>query len=320
MRSGLQAMGEGRFPEARSALESASQSAPSNPQVCLALTQLYARIKEEKPRIASSDRCVALAHRSPGWETKSTVRNYLGKLYLANAEFARAISEYREAVRINPYEESYRFDLAQALLNHEMFAEAAEVLEDAVKVFDRSAQLQLALGVAYYGQRRFPEAVNAFLRTIELAPDIAQPYVFLGRMIDQAGDKLPEVTRRFQEFQQAFPTNYLGSLLSAKAIAAASGDPKQEEALLRHSIELKSDSWESHYELGVVLEARHDFTSASQELQRSAELNPGISATHYHLARVYDRLDKPDAAARERELHLQLTSRDKVTAGMEVSR
>ena len=52
---------------------------------------------------------------------------------------------------------------------HEEFGQAAEALEDAQKVFSRSAQIELALGVAFYGQRRFPDAV-AILRTIELAP------------------------------------------------------------------------------------------------------------------------------------------------------
>ena len=65
------------------------------------------------------------------------------------------------------------------------------------KNFDKSPQLELAAGVAYYGLRRFPEAIEAFLRTIRLDPGIEQPYVFLGRMLDQAEDKLPQITEVF---------------------------------------------------------------------------------------------------------------------------
>jgi tetratricopeptide (TPR) repeat protein len=325
LRSGMKSMTEGRFAEARTDLESASQSAPTNPQVCLLLTQLYARLKEEKLRGASANRCIALAHHATDWETKATVRDYLAKVYLADGDFSKAIAEYRDAVDLNPYEEAYRFDLGQSLLNHEMFAEAAEALEDAHRVFDKSAQLELALGVAYYGQRRFPEAVNSFLRTIQLAPDVVQPYVFLGRMLDQSGDRLPEITNRFRAFAKDHPDNYLGGLLLSKSLGAASGSIasgyiKERETLLRGSMKLKPDYWESHYELGALLESEHAYKDSAVELIESVKLNPDIADAHYHLSRVYDRLDKPEEAARERQIHQQLTARNKVSAGMEVLR
>jgi len=310
-------MAQGRLNEARGDFEQVRAAQPSNPQVWLALTEIYAMQKDEVPRKTAAQHAVDLAHAANGWESSAPVRNYLGKVYLANAEFQRAIGEYREAVRLGPYEESYRFDLAQAFLGHEEFAQAAEVLEDAHKVFDRSAQIELALGVAYYGERRFPDAVNSFLRTIELAPEVAQPYVFLGKMLDQAGDRLPEIERRFAEFQNANPENPTAYLLRAKAMAAAGEDAAEIEKLLRKSIALKNDGWESHYELGVLLEGKRDFAGAAAELERSTKLNPEVAATHYHLARVYDRMQRPQDAARERAKHEELTAREKVTAGME---
>jgi tetratricopeptide (TPR) repeat protein len=315
--AGLAAMGQGRLIEARSDFEQVRAAEPSNPQVWLALTEVYAMQKDETQRKAAALHAIELAHAASGWESSAPVRNYLGKVHLANAEFGLAIAEYREAVRLGPYEESYRFDLAQALLGHEEFGQAADALEDARKVFNRSAQIELALGVAYYGERRFPEAVNSFLRTIELVPEVAQPYVFLGKMLDQAGDRLPEIERRFAEFQNANPENPTAYLLRAKAMAFAGEDAAEAEKLLRKSISLKNDAWESHYELGVLLEGKRDFAAAAGELERSARLNPEVAATHYHLARVYDRLQRPRDAARERARHEELTAREKVTAGME---
>jgi tetratricopeptide (TPR) repeat protein len=66
--------------------------------------------------------------------------------------------------RLNPYEESYYFGLARDLLKHNSAPEAIEVLEEGKKVFARSAQIDLTLGVAYYSMRRFSDAVDAFLR------------------------------------------------------------------------------------------------------------------------------------------------------------
>jgi tetratricopeptide (TPR) repeat protein len=294
-------MASGQVAEARADFEKVRDAEPANPQVWLALTEVYAMQKEVTLRGAAAERSVALAHAKNGWESSSVVRNFLGKVYLANGEYGRALTEYREAIRLSPYDEALRFDLAQALLGHEEFGPAADVLEDARKLFDRSAQIELALGVAYYGQRRFPEAVNSFLRTIELAPEVSQPYVFLGKMLDQAGDRLPEVERRFEEFERANPNNYPGEI----------------EKLLRKSIALNATSWEATYELGVLLESSHDYARAARELELSAKLNPDVAAVHYHLARVYSRMNKTEEAAKERVRHQELTGRDKVTAGME---
>ncbi len=312
-------MASGHLAEARTQLELADHDAPNNPQVCLVWTQFYARTKDEQLRRQAAQRCIEFVHRQDKWEESATIRNYLGKVYLANALPDVARAEFSAAAKLEPYEEAYRFDLAQTLLNHERFADAVEVLEDARKVFDKSAQIELALGVAYYGQRRFPEAVEAFLRTIQLDAEIAQPYIFLGKMLDQAGDRLPEVRQRFEEFQKANPRSYLGPLLLAKAIGASSNDGKQQETLLRQSIELKQDNWENHYLLGVLFETRHDYEASRKELKLSSELNPGVADIHYHLARVYDRLNVPQEAAAERKIHAQLTSSTKSAGGMEVN-
>ena len=94
-----------------------------------------------------------------------------------------------------------------------------------------SAQLELALGVAYYGMRRFDDAAGAFLRTISIAPEIDRPYLFLGRFLDQIPGRLPEVTKQFINYETANPASPTGYLLHAKALNVQAGDP---EAACRH--------------------------------------------------------------------------------------
>jgi Flp pilus assembly protein TadD len=225
------------------------------------------------------------------------------------------------------------------------------VLESSKKIFEKSAQLELALGVAYYGQRRFEDAVDSFLRVTTLAPDIEQPYVFLARIIDHAGIRIPEVSQKFAEYARANARNYLGPFLHAKGLIAQLGSASQSsvtshqssvishrssvigqrssvigqrssvigqqssvsraESLLRKSIALNENYWESHFELGLLLERRRDFVRAAEQLQRSIQLNPTNPTTHYRLARIYDRLGKPDQAKTERALHEQLTAEER---------
>ena len=202
----------------------------------------------------------------------------------------------------------YYFEVVQEYLSHEQFDPAIQLLERGTHIVNKDAQLELALGVAYYGRRRFSDAVTAFVRTIDLAPEVEQPYRFLGKMLDQAGDRLPEITRRFAAWSAANPRNALAHLLYAKALIAAGMEAPKAEKLLRDATALKSDDWESHYELGVLLEKQRKFAEAAGELEHSIALNPNRPEVHYHLARVYDRLGASAKAAEEHRIHQKLTT------------
>src|SRR5947207_2076678 len=76
-------------------------------------------------------------------ENRADVRNLLGKAYEADGRHAEAVREMREAVRLGPYDESYMFDLARDLLQHNQLQDATQLLEDGRKIFARSAQLEL---------------------------------------------------------------------------------------------------------------------------------------------------------------------------------
>jgi tetratricopeptide (TPR) repeat protein len=246
------------------------------------------------------------------------LHNPLGKAYEADGQYDKSVNELQEAIKLNSREESYYFDLGYVLLLHQNFDVAIRLLEPATKIFEKSAQLMLTLGIAYYGQRKFPEAVDAFLRTAELAPQVEQPYVFLARIIDHAEGRLPEVTEKFSAFSKSNPQNYLGYFLHAKGLIAQMGPsgsskPAEEaEALLRRSIALNSQYWEAQYELGLLLEQKKDFASAAQHLERSTKLNPKSPTPHYRLARIYDRLGKHELAEAERSLHEKLSAEERV--------
>lgn len=245
-------------------------------------------------------------------QRRAELLNVLGKAYEARGQTSKAVEALSEAVRLAKYEEAYYFDLAHLLLLHQDFARAVHVLEDSRKVFARSAQLELALGVAYYGQRRFPEAVDSFLRTISFAPHVEQPYVFLGRILSHAVNRLDEVTARFEAFVQGNANSYLGYLLLAKAILAhAHPDYERAESLLRKSIALNEKHWEAYFELGSILERKRDLAGAASMFEKAADLNPKSPAPHYRLARIYDRLGKVEMAAAERALHERLTAEEK---------
>jgi tetratricopeptide (TPR) repeat protein len=232
----------------------------------------------------------------------------LGRTYEAEGDLDKAATEYEQAIRLDPHNQPYYFEAAHVYLLRQRFDAAVKVLERGCKLFDKSAQLTLALGVAYYGQRRFGDAADRFIRTIDLAPEVEQPYVFLSKMLDQSADRFPKILPRFEAWATANPDNALAQFVYAKGLLASGGDHAKAEQLLGASIRLKGDQWESHYELGVLLEKQRKFQDAAAELERSVEIRPEQADAHYHLSRVYDRLGQSEKAALHREAHQRLTS------------
>ena len=259
--------------------------------------------KAGKPKSA-----IEYAKRAVAREDRGDMHALLAESYEADGQFENAQVEYQRALEKSPYEETYYFELSQSYLRHQQFSAAVELLERGVKTFDRSAQLRLALGVAYYGERRFSDATVAFLKTILIDPKVEQPYVFLGRMLDQTGEHIPDVVQRLEAWATANPGDARAQFTFAKALIVSGGDQDRAEGLLRNSIAISSNHWESHYELGVLLEKQRKFPEAAAELERSVAIDGKQADAHYHLARVYDRLGATEKAAQQRNIHQQLTA------------
>ncbi len=334
--SGLLALGRNDLPLARQHLETATRLNPNNPMVWAALAQTYLHSREialanqaagRSVRLAPEDspaqHALAMFYSETGDFAKAAIaeRKYASRkgadpeaaasaanLSLRAGEVEQALLWAKAAVERDPLKESYAYDLGQMQLHRGDFSGAGATFEKACRRFPKSVQMQLAYGVAVYGQRRFAEAIDAFLRVTVIDLALEQPYVFLARILSQAGDRLPQIVAAFAAWEKAEPGNYLAVCLHAKALSAASGDATEIEAKLRRSIQLNDAYWESHFELGVLLAKSRDWKQVAAELSRSIELNPNVAAAHFQLARAYEKLGDSERAKAERAEHQRLTA------------
>ena len=269
------------------------------------------------------DQAIAAGTRGLSFTPSAELHTILGQAYSAKRDWQNAEKHLTEAVKLSPYEEDTHFRLAQMYMLRQDFPKAVQVLLNARRTFDKSAQIELALGVSYYGLRRFPEAVDQFLRTIRLAPSVPQPYAFLSRILEHAGDRLGEATRAFAAFNASHPKDPMGYLWYAKALVAQlapggkSPDAETAFELLSKSLALDASVAETRYQLGCLLERKRDYAGAALELEKSIALNSKESAAHFHLSRVYDRLGRKEEAARERELHEKLTESENASPAVD---
>jgi tetratricopeptide (TPR) repeat protein len=293
--------------QAQDAFEEASKADPKNAYVWSSLAETYLRQKKPQQASAAAEKAEKFGSGDP------VVSHALATFYGESGDPARAFALAQSAEKQQPSPANRdlvartAFSYAQVLLRQQDFTRAADILSSAVQANPRNAQLTLALGVARYAQRRFEDSVLAFLKVIQIDQTIEQPYIFLGRMLDQAGTHLAEITNAYETWVSRDPQNAKAQLLLAKTLLASDARNEKAEGLLRRSISLNSNDWEAHYELGVLLANKHRYQQSATELARSIELNPKQPMPHYHLARVYDRLGQPERAKAERELHERLT-------------
>jgi tetratricopeptide (TPR) repeat protein len=306
-RAGLLALQRNDLNAAAENLGIAARLAPTNGRVWVALAQTYWKRKENEKADEAAAKAAVLAPSDP--LVFSTLAIYytesgqVPKAADAQAKYS-AVASHDAAAREKA--ESLYFEAVQPLLQQQKFAEAIAILGTARERLKNSAQLELALGVAYYGIRRFDEAAGAFLRTIAISPAIDQPYLFLGKFLGQIPGRLPAVTEQFVRYERANPESSTGYLLHAKALNAQSIEPETARKLLEKALSINERDASSHFELGSVLDRTQQYADAAREFERAIELDPAEPAAHYRLSRVYDRLGKPDAARAERERHAKL--------------
>lgn len=222
---------------------------------------------------------------------------------LSTSDPAKAVAALQEAIRRQPEAEGNYTELGNLLLRTQNFPQAALVLEAARSRFPRSPQVALSLGVAYYGQRKFGDAVGAFVEAANLAPGIEQPVAFLSRLSEHWNERKLDVEAVFLNFSAAQPRNPWGHF--------ALGKLRQDAALLQRALALNPRFGEAHFELGAVLEGQRDWPAAIRSFLAASQLAPKNPAPHYRLARLYARTGDRTRADAERALHEKLAAEEK---------
>ena len=239
----------------------------------VALAQAYSRQQKDAQADDAADKAAALA------PDDSTVLQSLALYYSESdrtLKAARFAAKYAARVPQNgdAFERAIElyFEAARPLLDQQKFGEAVVILEEGAAALPRSAQLELTLGVTYYGLRRFDDAADAFLNAIDVSPDTEQPYTFLGKFLDRIPSRLPRVTQRFAEYESAHPASAAAWLLHAKALDAQSIQPEVSLRLIEKSIALNPADASAHFEAGIVLDRLQRSSDAAVEYQKAAAL------------------------------------------------
>jgi tetratricopeptide (TPR) repeat protein len=162
---GMASLGSGKY---KDAVESLTQAVAVNPHDAIAHAKLglaYSALGVHKPAITAFKRAIKLNRAFV--DADSYFR--LGISYLALADYASAIDPLKQA----------------------LYGVKATVLEDRTKSTSGPGEAEIndALGRAYYGTGSYRQAVKAFETAVRLKPDFASSHYGLGLSYLEVGDK-----------------------------------------------------------------------------------------------------------------------------------
>jgi Tfp pilus assembly protein PilF len=162
-------------------------------------------------------------------------------------------------------------------------------------------------GVAFYNQKEFSKAIQAYQKVIELDPTYVEAYNNLGITYQTMGDgksafgayqKATEINPRYEKGY-----NNLGLLFLLEG--------RYEEALevFQKALAINSNHIESHINLGILFKKKGQWENAIESYQKALAIDPLHRETHYNMALLYEQLENWELAISHYQQFIQLSSK-----------
>ena len=217
----------------------------------------------------------------------------------SRAEFEQG-SHYMEAARRLTQESLFlegRQDFFQgrALLFDKKFPEAAQLLEQAVRIDPGAAYGFNALGIAYLEQAQYDKAIPAFRDAARRAQHWSYPLHNEALAFVETGDYKSAI-RAYQEAMRLTPQySYLPYNLGL--VYQRLNRRKDAEAVYRKASSLAPDSAEPYNALGTLKASEGKRSEAEQLYRESLQKNPNLLAARHNLGLLLaaDRNSQPEA-------------------------
>jgi len=131
--------------------------------------------------------------------------NVLGFCYFRAGDYPRASDSYAEALRLDPANGLFAYDVALALERQNKITEAIPFAEKAAAAASPPPSAHYLLGKLYTKTGKLPDAIHELEIAIRLNPSMTEPCYLLARTYMQSGDvqKAQEWNTRFQDLKRA---------------------------------------------------------------------------------------------------------------------
>ncbi len=221
-----------------------------------------------------------------------TENNYLAHSNLGAAlgekgQITEAISQFQEAIRLQPDFPDARYDLGVALGKQGRTAEAIGQFREVIRLIPDYADAHDNLGSALEKESQIAEAISQFQEAIRLKPDFADAHYDLGTALEKEG-QIAEAISQFQEAIRLKP-DYADAHYDLGTALDKQGQIAEAISQFQEAIRLKPDDADAHNDLGVALGEKGQIAEAISQFQEAIRLKPEDADAHNNLGYALDK-------------------------------
>jgi tetratricopeptide (TPR) repeat protein len=240
--------------------------------------------------------------------------NLLAQVHERNKQFLQSVTEYEQAVTLEPGNEDFRFDYCLMLVQHRALDFGISQLTQATEDFPKSGRIWVALGAANYLSGDSDQALKALFRATEVAPHLGESYYYLGRLYSRvSAEEQKSIMETLKnhlvlEPEDAWAHYFYGVGIFQQQQERGSKNFFEATAHFRKAIELNRHFSEAYFSLGLIDDAQGKTASSIMYFLRAANTDPTMPEAHYRLAIAYSRLGQKEKAEVESERFQKLST------------
>ena len=197
------------------------------------------------------------------------------------------------------YKESVKF--ANLKMREEMYAG----LKEAVRLDPEEPLYHFELGSAYFTDSRLEEAEAEYITTLKLEDNFIEAYRRLGRLYMSQG-KWDKAIHHFKDVLKRSGVSNPHQIHNWLAISYyAKGRVSLAEKAWRNALDISENS-EIRLNLTLAYKANERYNLATESLVKAVELDPELIRAHFELAQLYLKANEKDLAKKHFDSVIEL--------------
>ena len=259
--------GVGRVHEAETTAHLLLKSAPDDVDAHKLLGRIYLRQLGEGQNAAHVDatvldKAIAEYEKLIALQPKEVEhRMILGQLYTVKHDAKKAEATFNAARELDPDSEEVVLNLTRLYAESGDIQRAIQTIES-VPDADRTPKMEFALGAAYEQIKKTPEAIAAYRRAVDMAPDDLHTLDSLAQALLN-DNQLDEALKQYRQLSDADPENAEAQVRISE-IERRQGHFQQALEDIRKARKINNNSLEAGYNEGLLLDVLGRIDEAAQ--------------------------------------------------------
>lgn len=239
--------------------------------------------------------------------------NHLGSYYSHKGDLERALVEFKEALRLEPYRAEAHYNLANIQFKMGDIAAAEAGYRKAIKLNPYYDSAHLALALIHERKGETEKARFKYLEIIKNLPSNTRAYLGLTRLL-LTNDRPDEAIRLLNQAISVQP-DYPEFHLYLGAAHEKKGEREKAVSVLKRGLNASPNSGRLHLELGRLLSSTAEGRNQGMNhLNRAVQLMPGSYLAHLYLGDGYYHQRNIEQARKEWLLAQRIRPDDQLAA------